>query len=101
MVQFQVLTWDARDEGEDHNIRIFGKTIKGESVCVTTKFIPYFLLKVPGTMTPNSVIQYVKRTCPDIVSMDVVEAKDMEGFQNGAMSSFYKFTVKISRQGVI
>ncbi len=43
MVQFQVLTWDARDEGEDHNIRIFGKTIKGESVCVTTKFIPYFL----------------------------------------------------------
>ena len=88
MVQFQVLTWDARDEGEDHIIRIFGKTIKGESVCVTTKFVPYFFVKVPGTMTPNSVIQYVKRTCPDIVNMDVVEAKDMEGFQNGEKSFF-------------
>lgn len=88
MVQFQVLTWDARDENDDHIIRIFGKTIKGESVCVTTKFIPYFFVKVPGTMTPNSVIQYVKRTCPDIVNMDVVEAKDMEGFQNGATSFF-------------
>mgnify|MGYP003624513939 FL=1 len=88
MVQFQVLTWDARDEAEDHIIRIFGKTIKGESVCVTTKFEPYFFVKVPGTMTPNSVIQYVKRTCPDIVNMDVVEAKDMEGFQNGEKSFF-------------
>jgi DNA polymerase delta subunit 1 len=88
MVQFQVLTWDARDEDQDHVIRIFGKTMKGESVCVTTKFIPYFFVKIPGTMTPNSLIQYVKRTCPDITDIDVVEAKDMEGFQNGEKSQF-------------
>jgi len=39
-------------------------------------------------MTPNSLIQYVKRTCPDIIDIDVVEAKDMEGFQNGEKSYF-------------
>tara|TARA_Y100000389_G_scaffold121227_1_gene118620 strand:- start:3058 stop:5769 length:2712 start_codon:yes stop_codon:yes gene_type:complete len=88
MVQFQVLTWDARDENENHVIRLFGKTLKGESVCVTTKFIPYFYVKIPCTMTHNSLIRHVKRTCPDIVDIDIVEAKDMEGFQNGEKSHF-------------
>lgn len=94
MVQFQVLTWDARDENEEHIIRLFGKTLKGDSVCVSTKFIPYFFIKVPASMTPNSVIQCVNRTCPDIENIDTVQAKDMEGFQNGEDSYFLQIHCK-------
>ena len=94
MVQFQVLTWDARDENDEHIIRLFGKTLKGDSVCVSTKFIPYFFIKVPALMTPNSVIQYVNRTCPDIENIDTVQAKDMEGFQNGEDSYFLQIHCK-------
>ena len=49
MVVFQALTWEARDEFVDgaddphHLVSIFGKTESGESVCVTTKVLPYFL----------------------------------------------------------
>ena len=94
MVQFQVLTWNARDENEEHIIRMFGKTMKGDSVCVSTKFIPYFFIKVPIYMTPNSLIQYVNRTCPDIENIDTVQAKDMEGFQNGEDSYFLQIHCK-------
>ena len=49
MVRFQALTWDARDDDDSgvHLISIFGKTLEGKSVCVTTEFTPYFFVKIP------------------------------------------------------
>ena len=47
MVVFQALTWEARDCEDEHHISIFGKTREGKSVCVTTKFEPYFFVKLP------------------------------------------------------
>ena len=48
MVRFQALTWDARDDDDSgaHLISIFGKTLEGKSVCVTTEFTPYFFVKI-------------------------------------------------------
>ena len=92
MVKFHVLTWDARDEDDQHIIRMFGKTMEGKSVCVTTPFKPYFFLKVPANRNAADTIVHVTDTCPDIVRCDVVRAKDMEGFQNGEHRSFIQVT---------
>ena len=94
MVQFQVLSWDARDEDDEHLIRMFGKTMDGQSVCVTTPFKPYFFMKLPDTMDPVKVIEYVKDTCPDIVNCGSLRSKDMEGFQNGESRTFIQITCK-------
>lgn len=94
MVQFQVLTWDARDEDDEHLIRMFGKTMNGQSVCVTTPFKPYFFMKLPDTLDPVKVIEYVKDTCPDIVNCGSLRSKDMEGFQNGESRTFIQITCK-------
>ena len=75
MVQFQVLTWDARDEDDEHLIRMFGKTMNGQSVCVTTPFKPYFFMKLPDTLDPVKVIEHVKDTCPDIVNCGSLRSK--------------------------
>ena len=89
MVQFQVLTWDARDENDEHIIRIFGKTMNGESVCVTTPFVPYFFIKIPLGLSVKTLVTCIERVCPDSIShTDIVKAKDMEGFQNGEISQF-------------
>jgi DNA polymerase delta subunit 1 len=92
MVQFHVLTWDARDEDHQHIIRMFGKTIEGKSVCVTTPFKPYFFLKVPANMNAADTIKHVTDICPDIVRCDVVTGRDMEGFQNDEKRSFIQVT---------
>ena len=94
MVQFQVLTWDARDEDDEHLIRMFGKTMNGQSVCVTTPFKPYFFMKLPDTLDPVKVIEHVKDTCPDIVNCGSLRSKDMEGFQNGESRTFIQITCK-------
>tara|TARA_B100001142_G_scaffold330294_1_gene397729 strand:+ start:368 stop:3073 length:2706 start_codon:yes stop_codon:yes gene_type:complete len=89
MVQFQVLTWDARDENDEHIIRLFGKTMNGESVCVTTPFVPYFFIKIPLGLSVKTLVTCIERVCPDSIShTDIVKAKDMEGFQNGEISQF-------------
>lgn len=94
MVQFQVLTWDARDEDEQHLIRMFGRTQDGHSVCVTTPFKPYFFMKLPDTLDTKKVIDYVKDTCPDIVNCGSLRSKDIEGFQNGESRTFIQITCK-------
>ena len=66
MIEFQVISWDARDH-EDLSkfiIHMFGRTIDGKSVHVATHFKPYFFVKgrIPGKPT--------------------VKRKDLWGFQN-------------------
>lgn len=63
-MEFQVFSWDARDEDDKYIVRMFGRTEDGRSVHVATHFQPYFFVK--GKM--------FQKPC--------VRAKDLWGFQN-------------------
>jgi DNA polymerase elongation subunit (family B) len=89
MVVFQALTWEARDEDEDHLISIFGKTEDGKSVCVTTTFEPYFYIKLPDIKYAREIYAHIKDTC---TGYTVVESKDIWGFQNNQKFLFMRIT---------
>ena len=91
MVVFQALTWEARDDGEDHLISIFGKTEDGKSVCVTTAFEPYFYIKLPDIKYAKEIYTKIKDKCSEYI---VVESKDIWGFQNN--EKFLFMQVKFS-----
>ena len=90
MVVVQALTWEARDLNEDHVISIFGKTLDGKSVCVSTVFEPYFLVKLPKGAHPVSVYSQLPKDL--VTSYEVTNGKDMWGFQNGEIHKFMKIT---------
>lgn len=98
MVVFQVLTWEAQDTEDEHLISIFGKTREGKSVCVTTSFTPYFFVKLPKKMSEMNIRNlYAKidKTCPEcLVSYDIVQSKDVWGFQNNEQFVFMKLNFK-------
>ena len=86
MVVFQALTWEARDEFVDgaddphHLVSIFGKTESGESVCVTTKVLPYFFVRLgDSTMAKErEIYAEIEDKCPGaLVNCSIVRAKDM------------------------
>lgn len=88
MVQFQALTWDSFD-GDEHIIRIFGKTLDGQSVCLNTSFQPYFYVKIPDGTSVGAIRASLNKTCPeDIVDVKVDYFKDIWGFQNGKRHLF-------------
>ena len=72
MVLFQALTWEARDADDEYLISIFGRTVEGKSVCVTTPFKPYFFVKVPPRVSDGFLFQKIqdvksnKRWCATI-----------------------------------
>ena len=89
MVKFQVLTWDSRDENNDHYIRLFGKTLEGKSVCVTTTFKPYFFIKIPVGSSQEALKGVIERKFhEEVYYIEEVEAKDVWGFQNNEKRSF-------------
>ena len=89
MVVFQALTWEARDEDEDHLISIFGKTEDGKSVCVTTAFEPYLYIKLPEVKYAKEIYARIKDSC---TGYSVVESKDIWGFQNNQKFLFMRVT---------
>ena len=89
MVVFQALTWEARDEDEDHLISIFGKTEDGKSVCVTTTFEPYLYIKLPEVKYAKEIYARIKDSC---TGYSVVESKDIWGFQNNQKFLFMRVT---------
>lgn len=94
MVKFQALTWDSFDTEDEHLIRIFGKTIDGQSVCVTTEFQPYFFVKIPGGTMVSAINTAIMKTCPDVVDVKVDHFKDIWGFQNGDKHIFAQIFCK-------
>ena len=89
MVVFQALTWEARDEDEDHLISIFGKTEDGKSVCVTTAFEPYLYIKLPEVKYAKEIYARIKDSC---TGYTIVESKDIWGFQNNQKFLFMRVT---------
>lgn len=99
MVVFQALTWEARDEFVDgadephHLVSIFGKTESGESVCVTTKVLPYFFVRLgDSTMAKGrEIYAAIEEKCPGaLVSCSIVRAKDIWGFTNNEEQNFLR-----------
>lgn len=98
MVVFQALTWEARDDDEEHLISIFGKTKEGKSVCVTTSFMPYFFVKLPKGVTQQRVqIIYnkIEKACPGcLVRYNTIHRKDVWGFQNNEQFPYLQLFFK-------
>ena len=98
MVVFQALTWEARDEDDDHKISIFGRTAEGKSVCVTTTFDPYFFVKLPkGTTQQDVKLLYsdLNRLRKNLItSYSITEQKDVWGFQNNEQFFFMHLNFK-------
>jgi DNA polymerase delta subunit 1 len=98
MVVFQVLTWETQDTDEEHLVSIFGKTREGKSVCVTTSFTPYFFVKLPKKMTSlgvRNLYTKIDKACPEcLVGYDIVQSKDVWGFQNNEMFAFMQLKFK-------
>ena len=98
MVQFQALTWEARDVEDEHHISIFGKTEQGRSVCVTTKFEPYFFLKLPAGCSKGTVellyerLDSLRKDC--LTGFSLTSQKDVWGFSNNEQSFFMHLTFK-------
>jgi len=94
MVVFQALTWEARDvEDESHNVSIFGRSEDGKSVCVTTRFDPYFFVKLPKGATETFVkilFEKIRRVCPNVKGYGIAKLKDLWGFQNSETFPFMK-----------
>ena len=98
MVVFQVLTWETQDTEDEHLISIFGKTKEGKSVCVTTSFTPYFFVKLPkktSQMDIRNLYTKIDKLCPEcLVSYDIVQSKDVWGFQNNEKFIFMQLNFK-------
>ena len=98
MVVFQVLTWETQDTEEEHLISIFGKTKEGKSVCVTTSFTPYFFVKLPNKKTQmdiRNLYTKIDKLCPEcLISYDIVQSKDVWGFQNNEKFIFMQLNFK-------
>ena len=98
MVVFQVLTWETQDTEDEHLISIFGKTNEGKSVCVTTSFTPYFFVKLPkktSTLDVHNLYTKIDKVCPEcLISYDIVQSKDVWGFQNNEKFIFMKLNFK-------
>ncbi len=94
MVVFQALTWETEDKDDEHLIHIFGKTRKGQSVCVTTVFSPYFFIKLPTDDYEVHAENYFKsicRACPGLnMSYEIQTSMDVWGFQNSRKFYFIK-----------
>lgn len=94
MVLFQALTWEARDEDGEHLISIFGRSDDSKSVCVTTRFKPYFYIKMHKNTSESVVrvkfqqIRTAVKGC--IESYEIVKKKDLWGFQNNESFVFMK-----------
>ena len=98
MVVFQVLTWEPQDTEDEHLVSIFGKTREGKSICVTTSFTPYFFIKLPKKTTSldaRNLYTKIDKLCPEcLIGYDVVQSKDVWGFQNNEQFTFMQLNFK-------
>ena len=102
-MKFQALSWDARDvedpsgdeEADEYTISIMGRTEDGQSVCVSTVFVPYFFIKIPKRDQSKSGISRLFNKLGGLAeAYDIVKAKDLWGFQNNEKSLFMKLNFR-------
>ena len=86
---FQAVAWEGQDIDDQFTIRIFGRSADGKSVSLGTPFQPYFFVK-PKKYT-SELLSFLKTKC---WKAEHKRAKDLWGFQNGALSDFVQLTFK-------
>jgi DNA polymerase delta subunit 1 len=83
MVVFQAIAWEGKDsDGEAYIIKIFGRTEDGKSVCLSTKFRPYFFVK-----SREGSQKFIKEP---VVHAASVKGKELWGFTNNQECVFVK-----------
>lgn len=100
-MKFQACCWEARDVDDEYLISIFGRSDAGKSVCVTTKFNPYFYVKLPKNAsedTARNTFHNIKNVFPSVVSYEILRSKDVWGFQNSEKFFFMKLNFKTLSQ---
>ena len=100
-MKFQACCWEARDVDDEYLISIFGRSDTGKSVCVTTKFNPYFYVKLPKNAsedTARNTFHNIKNVFPSVVSYEILRSKDVWGFQNSEKFFFMKLNFKTLSQ---
>jgi DNA polymerase delta subunit 1 len=92
MKPFQAVAWEGEDQDDQFTIRIFGRAVDGTSVSLGTPFQPYCFVK-PRKYT-SDVLSFVKSK---VWKAEHKRAKDLWGFQNGALSDFIQVTFRTHR----
>jgi len=108
---FSVVSWkgqDLEDPDEDEDstparyvLRIFGRTCHGRSVCVQTKYTPYFYLQIPANWPPFKMRQYLDgfaRFDPALDMCKPVSAKTVYGFTNNEKRRFLRMAFHSHKQ---
>ena len=89
MTAFQAVAWEGQDVEDRFTIRIFGRAADGKSVSLGTPFKPFFYIKPRG-----DVLDFIRTKC---ARAEVKHAKDLWGFQNGALTKFIQVTFNTHR----
>jgi DNA polymerase delta subunit 1 len=92
MKPFQAVAWEGEDTDDQFTIRIFGRSENGASVSLGTPFQPYCYVK-PQRYS-SEILSFVKTKA---WKAEHKRAKDLWGFQNGALSDFIQVTFKTHR----
>ena len=83
MVVFQAVAWEGKDSDDNsYIIKIFGRTQEGKSVCLSTKFRPYFFVK-----SREGSQKFMKEP---VVHAASVRGKELWGFTNNEECVFVK-----------
>ena len=83
MVVFQAVAWEGKDSDDNsYIIKIFGRTEEGKSVCLSTKFRPYFFIK-----SREGSQKFIK---DPVVHAASVKGKELWGFTNNEECVFVK-----------
>lgn len=93
-------TEDAPEPPMHYKVMIFGKTVDGQSVCLTTKFFPSFYICLPKGYTKvdaiclrDDIISILGKKHKDSVlkeHCDIVSRKKFYGFTNGESFKFLR-----------
>ncbi len=105
MVVFQAVAWEGRDIDGEYTITVYGRTKEGKSVSVSTTFDPYFYVKIPPTVTSDTLwktLQNVNKRHEDndpenrkfYMSYNLVKMKELWGFTNSTEFPFMKLNFK-------
>lgn len=90
MVVFQAVAWEGKDSDDAYIIKIFGRTEEGKSVCLSTKFRPYFFVK-----SREGSQKFMKEP---VVHAASVKGKELWGFTNNEECVFVKLDFHTLKQ---
>ena len=108
-LQFQAISWISKDilrdpdeeYDKDYKIYIFGRTFDNKSICVKTKFYPYFYIEIPDNWKHEHALPLIKAIKKKLfnyqdhlVNYNIEKHKKYYGYTNHESFSFLKVVFK-------